>query len=398
MANTLTAIINEVLVRGLGVLRSRTVMPALVSREQGGILSPAQKGQTVQVPIYQDVTVNDVSASSTPLSPSNSVPTYANITLDQWKEGNFHLTDKEMNEVFDMPDFLGKKTDKVANAMARKVNEYLLAFSDDAPATGKPGGVYNAVGTAGTTPFSSDATILNTAAALLNYWDAPLEERYGVLDFQAAANLKNLQMLRDASQKGDVSTIRDGVIGRVFGVDFYEDGQVPLLTAASTDAKTATLKKASSTSNLLLVQAGTDATAVFGAGTILKIAGNFQTFMVVSTVSVSSNTTGALTVVPAITASLLTVASGAALTAHGTQRLNLMFQRGAFAFAQRPLGNANSLAGFGAQIAMQELTDPVTGISMRLEILRQTKQYMWQFDILYGGQLIRPELACRLMG
>ena len=44
------------------------------------------------------------------------------------------------------------------------------------------------------------------------------------------------------------------------------------------------------------------------------------------------------------------------------------------------------------------MRDPVTGLVVRLEIVRQNKQTMWEFDMLYGMKLVRPEYAARLAG
>jgi len=44
------------------------------------------------------------------------------------------------------------------------------------------------------------------------------------------------------------------------------------------------------------------------------------------------------------------------------------------------------------------MTDPLTGLGLRLEVMRQNKQMLWEFDMLYGGLLVRPELAVRIMG
>ena len=42
--------------------------------------------------------------------------------------------------------------------------------------------------------------------------------------------------------------------------------------------------------------------------------------------------------------------------------------------------------------------DPQTGITLRLEVSRQYKQVVWEFDLLWGSKLIRPELATRIAG
>jgi hypothetical protein len=40
----------------------------------------------------------------------------------------------------------------------------------------------------------------------------------------------------------------------------------------------------------------------------------------------------------------------------------------------------------------------MTGIPLRLEVKRQNKQTLWEFDVLYGVKLVEPDLAARLAG
>jgi len=51
---------------------------------------------------------------------------------------------------------------------------------------------------------------------------------------------------------------------------------------------------------------------------------------------------------------------------------------------------------YGSNIV--SMTDPVSGLSMRLEVSRQYKQVVYELDALWGVKLIRPELACRIAG
>jgi hypothetical protein len=44
------------------------------------------------------------------------------------------------------------------------------------------------------------------------------------------------------------------------------------------------------------------------------------------------------------------------------------------------------------------MVDPLTGLPLRLEIRRQHKQTVWEFDVLYGVKLIRAALASRIAG
>jgi hypothetical protein len=73
--------------------------------------------------------------------------------------------------------------------------------------------------------------------------------------------------------------------------------------------------------------------------------------------------------------------------------VNLGFHRDALAFANRPLGAATA-----TNPRMLSMTDPVTGITLRLELTRQYKQDRWELDLLWGSKLVRAALAARLAG
>ena len=66
----------------------------------------------------------------------------------------------------------------------------------------------------------------------------------------------------------------------------------------------------------------------------------------------------------------------------------------AFALATRPLVASSADLAMGSNI--MSMTDPQTGLSLRLEVQRQYKQTTWEFDILYGVKCVRPEFACKV--
>ena len=100
--------------------------------------------------------------------------------------------------------------------------------------------------------------------------------------------------------------------------------------------------------------------------------------------------------VPSFEASVMTEG---ALTVNGAneagaQVVSLAFHRDAIAFATRPLmDSANGLGNL-----TQSAVDPVSGLSLRLEVSREHKRPRFSYDILYGADVVRRELGCRIAG
>jgi hypothetical protein len=49
----------------------------------------------------------------------------------------------------------------------------------------------------------------------------------------------------------------------------------------------------------------------------------------------------------------------------------------------------------GLGVPPASAVDPVSGLSLRLEVTREYKRTRFSYDILFGAQLIRPEFAVR---
>jgi len=374
MANDLTNIMPKILARGLQRLRGKLVMPMLVNSDFSS--EAAKKGSTIDVPIAVSQSVSDVTPSNSEPSLVDTTPDLVQIPLDQWKMTRFNLTDKEMVEIDAKAHFMPLQTESAIDAIAETVNAYLFALYK---------GVYSFVGTAGTTPFASNATAAINARKKLHSLKVARSPRRMVLDLDAEANALGLATYADAEKTMEDLVKIEGEIGRKYGFDHFSDQQVPTHTLAG--AGTPLVNGGSQTGKTLATDGWTTKPE---AGDIFTIAGDTTQYVVVSSTTLAT-TASTLTIEPALASS---PADNAALTLVASHVVNLAFHRDAFTFASRPLLDTDMSLG----TKMISMTDPLTGISLRLEVKRLHKVTVWEFDILYGGKLTRPQAATRVLG
>jgi len=379
VANDLTVIIDKQLARGLKLLRKRLIMPSIVNldyRDEAKL-----PGATIDVPLPVSYTALDVTPATTPPTPNDTTPTQVQITLDKHKHADYVLTDPDLHRIDKDKHFLPMQAEAAIDALARIMNTDIWTEYK---------GVFGYAGTAGTTPFASAITQATDVRKTLNQQLCPKGSRRFVLDHDAEANALNLAPFRDASQSNDATPITEGEIGRKLGFDWYADDDVPSHTAGTADTLLVNNGAGLAVGATTAITDGEAAGTVL-AGDIITFAGHAQTYTVISSVGGAAPTL--ITFYPGLKA---TVADNAAITLKATHRVNLAFHREAIAFATRPI--ADSVKFFTGGSEIRSLTDPLTNITLRLEVMRQYKQTVWDYDVLYGKKLIRPELACRLAG
>tara|TARA_B100000949_G_scaffold4534_2_gene3927 strand:+ start:2547 stop:3554 length:1008 start_codon:yes stop_codon:yes gene_type:complete len=332
-----------------------------------------ERGSTIDVPIPSSITAVAVSPAITPPANADSAPTKVSIALDQWYEAPFYLTDKERMEVMD--GTIPMQASEAIRALANNVDSYIW---------GKYATVYGYAGVAGTTPFASNLSEFTNARKVLATQLAPMEPRFVVLDPDAEANAINLRAFQDASYGGGDGVIANGQIGRKLGSIWAMSQNVP--THTTTAAGTIVVNDASTAvgDSTITWDGGGTAPA---SGDLFTIAGSTTTY------AVSSSTATVITMFPTLQA---VAADNAALTFKATHVVNLAFHRDAFAFATRPLAANDEDRRLGSLV--ESAFDPESGLTLRLEVTRQHKQTRYSFDILYGAQLVRRELACRIAG
>jgi len=379
MANTFTNLLPVMFAQALETLREACWMPRLVNVDHAD--TPAGIGDTVNMTIPGSAVVSDVTAGASAVTPPDSAPSKVSITLNRWRKAGYFLTDKEAGEIFSgiRP---GLQTEAV-RALANDVNAFIL---------GKYLKVYGYAGVAGTTPFGG-SNLADAAAVrkVLHKQLAPFEDRRLVLDPDAEE--KGLVLLANAALTGEGATVVTGAIGRRLGFDWFMDQQVPKHTAGTITtglaAKAATAVAAGLKTFVATTAASTGACAL-KTGDIVVIAGQTQpTFVLTADATQASAATDVtLAFEPALDTALV---GGEAITVKATHRVNLGFNKNAFAFASRRLTSQ-------ASDRMMSIADPVSGVVLRLEMIRQNKQDYAEFDILCGAECVRPALAARLAG
>lgn len=379
MPNTLTVILDKILAQGLVTLREAAVMPRLTNTDYQGLA--AQQGNTIDVPKPRSQAVSSVTAAAANKAAANTTPELVQVALDQWKMTDFHLTDKEMSEIDRNRHFIPMQTAEAAKAIANNI---------DVAIHSQYTGVYGWQGTPSVVPFSTVATTTG-ARKVLNNQLAPMSERRIVMDPDAEDQALQLSAYSDLEKTGDNAVKIEGEIGRKFGIDHYMSQNVQTHTTGTIVSCQVGSTTAIGVSALSVN--GLTAGGTIVVGDVFTIAGDSQTYVfnaaatLVSTVKQNISIDPPLKVIASATSVIQVKASHV---------VNLAFNRGAFVYVTRPIQDA--IGELSAGNPMTTLVDNMTGLTMRLEVVRQHKQNAFQFDVLYGRKLVRPEFAARIAG
>lgn len=240
-------------------------------------------------------------------------------------------------------------------------------------------------GTVGTTPDSlSDLANVRKA---LNKAKAPLSGRVAIWDPDADAKFTQIAGLTSIADSGTAKALREGEIGRVYGLDNYMSQAVRSPAAALTTVTAAKLNGATTAGTT--AKLSIDGTALVGklsAGDVIVIDGTGYTVKT-TTGAAASNAIANIEVNEPIK----THADNADLTIYSGGAQNLAFHKNAIVFVCRPLS---------APAGVESYTTNYNGISLR--VVRgydmQYKREKLSIDVLYGYKVVYPELAFRYLG
>ena len=270
-----------------------------------------------------------------------------------------------------------------AAALAEKINADGLKLYKDVPYfTGKPG----------VTP----AALSDLAAARhrLNLNKAPAYGRVAVWDPEADVNFTQIPAIISAEKEGVSEALREGAIGRVFGMDNYMSQAVcrhEVGSAISTGCKLMVDGAAQKGDAYIHIDGGSGSETL-EAGDILTIAG---VDYAVEKQCVFSGGEGDVYVCGGVKAD---IADDSEVNCVGSAEAdsyvnNLASHPMAFAYVTRPLLNPD-----GQGVA--SYVTSYNGISLRVTkgYDQQFKRSIYSMDVLYGFKTVYPELAVRALG
>lgn len=263
--------------------------------------------------------------------------------------------------------------------------------------------VYNAVGTAGTTP--STFTHFAQPATELNRFSVPMDNRRLVLNPDAQLNAAAMLAALNAPELV-TGAVRGYKVGALGDMGVWMDQNIKAHTAGTNSGDTAYLIDGAN-------QSGSTLTVDTGSGTF--VVGDIITIANVNSVNpVSRESTGlvkkfvvtaamasggtSLSISPAIVTSgayqnvNAGPANNAAITIVATHKANLAFHRSAFGLVMVPLEMPD-----GAAFKARQTSDDIS--------IRVVKDYdidsdedIIRLDVLYGVRTIYADLANRLLG
>ncbi len=389
MTNQLDAIVPKILARGMLSFRETSFMPRIVNANMSA--ESAQKGDSIDVMIPGNIAVEDVVPGIAPPDAPDTTANVKTIPLNRWKKVSFYLSDKDMMQIDADQHFIPFQMQEAVTALANEVNKSFFEQSKFA---------LNVIGVPGKKLFSNAAADANKdyghinpallARKMLTQNKAPKSGRYAVLGYEEEANAIALAQFADAEKTGDSSVRLDGEIGRKYGINWFSSDSIDRYKAKATDTFTSIPPIAAGDTTAIL--SGVE--HALAPGTIIvddrdRVITSLG--KIIEKIKDKNKDYKHELIIPA----LHTTVAATVLKMGFTYNDNMAFHRDAFAFAMRPLAAATENIGLGNRIL--SVTDPETGLSMRLEISRQYKRTLWEFDILWGVEMVRPELAVRLI-
>ena len=336
----------------------------------------AGKGDVINIRRPTTFAAADAPATATDLAPDTVA-----LTLNQWREVKFSLTDKELTISEDR--IISDHIRPAAVALADDIDVKLAALYKDIPwfeAAEAPIAV-------------SDFTNVHQVL-----FDNKVPQNDGNISLMLDGTMQNeaLQLSAFTQQQGagdsGVTSQMRGSLGTKFGMEIFGNQNVQTHTKG-TASVTAVLTNGTPAAGATTVSL--DAASLTGTvvpGDSFVIAGNTQRYAITNTVTAASNELVGVTFTPGLAAAPGDGASVTLTLVTGT--VGLALHKNAFALAMAPLSEMGN--ELGAKIAV--VNDPITNLALRSRLfyIGDSSKVVVALDVLYGVKTLDSNLACRL--
>lgn len=342
--------------------------------------TPQQQGSVINITRPSVFTATNVNTSNGGTT-QDLTPENVSITLDNWKEVKFALTDKEL--AFTKEKIITDHITPAAYALADAIDQSLVGLYKKIPWTATISG----------TPAVTDIT--GVRKALFNN-KVPMNDLHFMVDGNVEAGLLALSAFSTSEGAGQVGvdTQLRGSLGTRYGFEFFANQNTPSHTSGTmADVEGALNANTAKGATTIVIKSLTD-TQTLKAGDILKITGDSQPYCVTADATVSSATS--IDIYPALAQDALANAVVTVTLPSGTGATKnqcLAFHRHAFALAMAPLPEIGGQ--LGARI--KTVPDPATNLSIRSRLWYEgnTSTVKVALDALWGVQVLNPNLAVR---
>ena len=357
-------------------------------------------GETVQVRKPSDFSVTSAPSSST----NDPYTTSQTITINQWNQVKFALTDKELTQSGSR--VIEEHIQPAAYALANQVDTDLMSEYVNIPWY---------VGCSSTPTAVADLTLprkvlVDNAGRQVDMDDGKI---HCAVSPNFEQNLLASTHFHSSTLVGGTAnqdSLMKGHLGTRFGIEFFRSHNVQQHTSGtviSTGSNNALALVGAHSKGASTISAdGGNGSETMVAGDSFVIAGNSQRYVVTGTETLSSGANTAISIFPNLVAdyddnAVVTFALDTA-ESHATGRDdntaafhgNLLFHENAFGLVVVPLPEI----GDGAGANMSTVTDDQTGLSIRSRMAYDddNAKVKVTLDILYGVKTLEPNLAVRI--
>lgn len=400
MANTISSdLVRRLVVDKREVLRNRAALIRNTSHKFTN--QKGEIGGKIEVPVTSVVTAeNDTAAQYGPDGTDVTV-TNKTIELTEAKRSKpVRVTNRELQQ-YRLGSWLDGQIDQAIAAVIGAVSDHLFAQYYKIPFL---------AGTAGTSFFivSSAASLNNLNAAdkvLADNKNSAENGFSGVFTTAEFAKLKDASGVQQANYFGSDEVVRGrmDMIPNVLGFDCFRDQAVPKHTTGTITTglavKTATAHAAGVTSITATTAASTGACAL-KQGDIVTIDGYNYAIQADATEATAA-TDVTLTIDARGLQSALSGGEAITLaTGHGTSYQNILGDLSGIALATalpEEIPNEIQMLPDDGDWHIP-ITDPVSGLTVCLDFLKQHRQRVMFASLVYGSEFVHPEKLVRGMG